>query len=87
MLFFQAFWINVIIIKSLGVGVQTVMGLGWNQFTGIQDKGRSPSPPPCQILRARDNIPLFLIPVCKHAIWTEKEASLSDAWRRAADKA
>lgn len=39
------------------------------------------------ILRARDKIPLFLIPVCKHAIWTEKKASLSLAWRRTADKA
>lgn len=40
-----------------------------------------------KILRARDNSSLSLIPVCKNTIWTEKEASLSNAWRRAADKA
>ena len=40
-----------------------------------------------KILRARDNSSLSLIPVHKNAIWTEKEASLSIAWRRAAAKA
>lgn len=62
-----------------------MMGLGQNQFIDVQEKGQSPEKK--KILRARDNSSLSLIPVHKNAIWTEKEASLSIAWRRAAAKA
>lgn len=41
MILSNTFWINVFIMKLLGVGVQTVMGLGYNQFIGIQGKGTS----------------------------------------------
>lgn len=58
----------------------------WDRISSLMFKKKDKAQKK-EILRARDKSSLSLIPVCKNAIWTEKEASLSSAWRRAADKA